>query len=91
MKTDPLDIPKLRPELHLTAALHLLSAIARQGGSDAKVGAMLGHLHRLMEDPQLDATLLDTVTRLVLEWHGDGLPAVAQCHGGITMNTTTLH
>lgn len=71
-----MDIPKLRPELHLTATLHLLSAIAMQGASEAKIGAMLAHLHRLLEYQQLDGVLLETISRIVTDWQG-GSPLAA--------------
>jgi len=69
-----MDIPKLRPELHLTATLHLLSAIAEQGKSPAKVAAMLSHLHRLLEHQDLDAALLDTIARIAMVWHENNVP-----------------
>ncbi|GAB2180825.1 hypothetical protein DLREEDagrD3_10480 [Denitratisoma sp. agr-D3] len=89
MKTDPIDIPKLRPELHLTATLHLLSAIARQGVSEAKIGAMLAHLHRLLEHQQLDASLLEAASRIVADWQG-GMPLSASGLAFTTPNVATI-
>lgn len=76
-----MEIETMPPEWHLAAALHLLSATALRGASAAKTAAMLAHLERLCESPELDPVLKDTIADLMQAWGAhDGRAAGPLAH-----------
>lgn len=75
-----MDIEPLRPQLHLAAALHLLSAVALHGTSPTKAAAIVAHLERISESDELDPVLRQTIGHLIREW--TAAPAGATPSGG---------
>lgn len=82
-----MDIETMPAEWHLAAALHLLSATALCGVSQAKTAAMLAHLERIGANADVDPVLRETVTELIQAW----ATASCSCADGSVHEARLLH